>query len=79
MCYTISLLGKSYGYVNSSCIAIMKLLNQTIAVDTSYLIYSTYAVSKTIASPYAQRFTVSMNSNLIVCLIVKCIVFHFEC
>ena len=29
-----------------SCIAIMKLLHQTIAVETSYLICATYAVSK---------------------------------
>ena len=64
-----------------SCIAtcIMKLLHQTIAVETSYLICATYAVSITIASPYAQLFTVSMISNSIVCPIVKCIVFHFEC
>ena len=81
-CYThfctISLLCKSYGYVMLSCIAIMKLLHQTIAVETSYLICATYAVSKTIASPYAQLFTVSMISNSIVCPIVKCIVFNFE-
>ena len=64
-----------------SCIAIMKLLHQTIAVETSYLICAMYAVSKTIASPYAQLFTISMISNSIVsvCPIVKCIVFHFEC
>ena len=46
-----------------SCITIMKLLNQTIAVETLYLIYATYAMSKTIASPHAQLFTVSMISN----------------
>ena len=40
-----------------SCIAIMKLLHQTIAVETSDLICATYATSKTIASPYAQLFT----------------------
>ena len=50
-----------------SCIAIMKLLHQTIAVETSYLICATHAVSKTIASPYAQLFTVLMISKLIVC------------
>ena len=77
--YTISLLCKSYGYViNLSCIAIMKLLHQAIAVETSYLICATYAVSKTITSPYAQLLTVSMISNSTVCTIVKCIVFHFE-
>ena len=52
--YTISLLCKSYGYV------IMHRYNETItstiAVESSYLICATYAVSKTIASPYAQRF-----------------------
>ena len=62
-----------------SCIAIMKLLHQTSSVETSYLICATYAVSKTIASPYAQLFTVSRISNSIVCPIVKCLVFHFEC
>ena len=62
-----------------SCIAIMKLLHQTIAVETLYLICATYAVPKTIASSYAQLFIVSMISNSIVCPIVKCIVFHFEC
>ena len=64
-----------------SCIVIMKLFHQTIAVETSYLICATYAVSKTISSPYmyAQLFSVSMISNSIVCPIVKCIVFHFEC
>ena len=56
-----------------SCIAIMKLLHQSIAVETLYLICATYAVSKTIASPYAQLFTVPMISNSIVCPIVKCI------
>ena len=66
-------------WVMLSCISIM---NQTIAVETSYLICVTYVVSKTIASPYhpyAQLFSVSMISNSIVCPIVKCIVFHFEC
>ena len=62
-----------------SCIAIMKLLHQTIAVETLYLICATKAVSKTIASQYAELFTVSMISNSIVCSIVKCIVLHFEC
>ena len=63
------------------CIAIiiMKLLHQTISVETLYLICATYAVSKIIASPYAQLFSVSMISNSIVCPIVKCLVFHFEC
>ena len=75
--YTISLLCKSYGYV------IMHRYNETITSNnccgTSYLICATYAVSKTIVSPYAQLFTVSMISNSIVCPIVKCIAFHFEC
>ena len=77
--YTISLLCKSYGYVVMHRYMYMKLLHQTIAVETSYLICATYAVSKTIASHNTQLFTVSMISNLIVCPIVKCIVFHFEC
>ena len=76
--YTISLLCKSYGYV------IMHRYNETITSNNccGNIVFNdcaTYAVSKTIALPYAQLFTVSMISNSIVCPIVKCIVFHFEC
>ena len=81
MCYTHStqLAYCANLMVMLSCIAIMKLLPQTSAVETSYLICATYAVSKTIAPPYAQLFIVPMISNSLVCPIVKYIVFHFEC
>ena len=63
-----------------SCITIMKLLHQTLAVETSYLIIMCYVRRvQNNGITYAQLFTVSMICNSLVCPIVKCIVYHFEC